>query len=76
MRDVINCFEIALGIPEVEPQTAAVLVLAKSINEVASALRALGNADASTSMGAIEGLGLVLKEGFSELAANMPNGED
>jgi hypothetical protein len=35
---------------------------------VAGALRLLGNANAATSMGAIEALGAVVQEGFGDIA--------
>ena len=51
---------------------AATLTAARLISEglpdVADALHRLGNADAATSMGAIEGLGKVFIEGFERLA--------
>jgi hypothetical protein len=45
--------------------------VAKSIDGVASALRALGNADAATPMGAIEALGVTLKESLAEVAESV-----
>ena len=40
-----------------------------AIHGVARALRLLGNADAATSMGAIEAFGAVVEEGFSNLTS-------
>ena len=42
--------------------------LVGSILEVAHALKLLGNANAATSMGAIEALGAVVQEGFGDIA--------
>jgi hypothetical protein len=42
-----------------------------SIQEVAHALKLLGNANAATSMGAIEALGAVVQEGFGDIARAM-----
>lgn len=43
--------------------------IAHSLDGVARAIRDLGNADATTPMGAIEALGLELKEGLGRVAA-------
>jgi len=43
--------------------------LVGAIHGVAFALRLLGNADAATSMGAIEAFGAVVEEGFSNLTS-------
>ena len=45
--------------------------LVGSIHAVAGALRLLGNANAATSMGAIEALGAVVQEGFGDIARAM-----
>ena len=42
--------------------------LVGAIHGVACALRLLGNADAATSMGAIEAFGLVVQEGLGDIA--------
>lgn len=55
----------------IEPQVAATLCLAAAVRSVAYQIRNLGNADASTPLGAIEGLGAVMKEGFEALALAM-----
>src|SRR5262245_11858771 len=41
--------------------------LAPALDGIARAIGRLGNGDASTSMGALEALGLTLKEGFERL---------
>jgi hypothetical protein len=55
--------------PTKDPTTVAIQnvaesldACAKGLDRIANALRALGNADAATSMGAIEALGAVLKD--------------
>ena len=48
--------------------------LTRSVEKVAEALRLLGNADAATPMGAIEGLGAVFKEGFERVADAIKEG--
>lgn len=45
--------------------------IARSLRDVAEAIHALGNNHASTSMGAIEALGLVVKDSLSSLASSM-----
>jgi hypothetical protein len=57
----------------VQIQAAALVTLglaevARAMGDVAYQLKQLGNADASTHMGAIEGLGLVIKEGIEKLS--------
>ena len=42
--------------------------LVGAIHGVAYALKLLGNADATTSMGAIEALGAIVQEGFGDIA--------
>jgi len=49
--------------------------LVGSIHAVACALKLLGNADAATSMGAIEALGKVVQEGFGDIAGAVKGGE-
>ena len=72
MRDTQREFEnyVANGI---EPLPAAILVLATEMGSIAYALRALGNADAATPMGAIEALGKVIIE-TGEIIANAIGG--
>ena len=54
------------------PQSSiALLVLAEAVDNVAVSLNKLGNNDACTPMGGLEALGLVLKEGMSEMATAM-----
>lgn len=43
--------------------------IARNLDGLTRAIRDLGNADASTPMGAIEALGLVMKEGLDSVAA-------
>lgn len=42
--------------------------IAHSLEQVARAIRDLGNADAATPMGAIEALGLAMKDGLGSIA--------
>ncbi len=51
----------------------AILMLADATDRNASALRALGNADAATPMGAMEAFGLVVKEGLEQVAGSIDN---
>jgi hypothetical protein len=44
--------------------------IASGLDYIGRMLRDLGNADAATPMGAIEGLGLVIKEGLSAVASS------
>jgi hypothetical protein len=44
--------------------------VADGLFAIAAAIKLLGNADAATSMGAIEALGKVIKEGFESLASS------
>lgn len=46
----------------------ALVRIANELSSVAYALRALGNADAATPMGALEAFGLVMKEGMERIA--------
>jgi len=43
--------------------------IADGLFAIARAIRDLGNADAATPMGAIEALGVVVKEGFQHIAS-------
>lgn len=43
----------------------------EAIESVASALRDLGNGNAATNMGAIEALGVVIKEGSEAIASGL-----
>ena len=45
--------------------------LVGAIHGVARSLRLLGNHDAATSMGAIEALGLVVRDGLGDIASTM-----
>lgn len=53
-----------------EPQDVveALLAIADSINNLARAVRDLGNGNASTDFGAIEYLGMTMQKGFEEVA--------
>lgn len=46
----------------------AIIVLAGAVNSVATQLKYLGNGNAATEMGAIEGLAKIMKEGMVEVA--------
>tara|TARA_R110000868_G_scaffold41986_1_gene142508 strand:+ start:426 stop:671 length:246 start_codon:yes stop_codon:yes gene_type:complete len=46
----------------------AILKLSYAAESIASAIRALGNADAATPMGAIEAYGSVMKDGMGAIA--------
>lgn len=48
--------------------------ITRGLNNIASALRYLGNGDASISFGAIEGLGMVLEKGLESIASSIPAG--
>lgn len=49
----------------------SILVLASAVHVLAYQVSRLGNADASTPMGAIEALGAVLKEGMGDIATGI-----
>jgi hypothetical protein len=51
--------------------TAALLVLAEAVDGVSGSLGRLGNADASTPLGGLEGLGLALQEGANKMADSL-----
>jgi hypothetical protein len=43
--------------------------LTRAVNSVATEIKYLGNGDAATKKGAVEGLAMTIREGFEELAA-------
>jgi hypothetical protein len=43
--------------------------LSEAVSSLSTNVRSLGNANAATEMGAIEGLGLAIREGLSDLSA-------
>lgn len=45
--------------------------IARGLDNVAHSLRMLGNANAATEMGAIEALGVVMKEGFDRIGGSL-----
>lgn len=45
--------------------------IAEALNNISYNLRALGNGDAATSMGAIEGLAMMIKEGLESIGTSM-----
>lgn len=47
------------------------LAIAEGLNSVASAIRKLGNGNANTDMGAIEGLSVILKDGLENISRNI-----
>lgn len=53
----------------------AILRCAQAIESCARALRDLGNADAATSMGAIEALGKVVRDGLNRIAEEIGSSE-
>lgn len=54
---------------EICPQCQENASIPEALRGIASALRDLGNADASTPMGAIEALGAVIAEGLNSVAS-------
>lgn len=52
----------------VDDTARAVYEPAAQVGELANAVRALGNGDAATRMGAIEAFGVVMKDGMERLA--------
>lgn len=56
---------------ELCPQCKEDASIPAALREVAYALRQLGNADAATPLGAMEALGLVLKEGLELVASTI-----
>jgi len=54
-----------------ESTPAAMLVLADSMDNIASALRALGTNNAMTEMGAIEFLAVQIKQGMDDIATSI-----
>jgi hypothetical protein len=60
--------EVYMPVSEV---ASALIEVAEAIDGVARALRALGNGNASTPMGAIEALGAVIKESIGGLALSI-----
>ncbi len=61
-------YQDALEMVGGDRQAAATLVLAMYVGNVADALHRLGNADASTPMGAIEALGGTILSGAETIA--------
>jgi hypothetical protein len=52
----------------------ALFQIAKALDNVAVALQYLGNGNAATNMGAIEALGLVMKEGMASSSSSIIDG--
>jgi hypothetical protein len=63
-------YEVLLDVTD-DPQAAATLVLAQAVADVANQIRKLGNGNALTEMGAIEGLGKVFMDGFESLSGEL-----